>query len=104
MTELAVRKCIAPNCDWDAVPDSALCDYHKEKLQKAEEEILRNAGNKITRELRQFERLMYAEDTVTLEGVLDYPRPLTVEDIAHRMVWSEKDVRRMLRKFKDDRA
>lgn len=103
MTEL-VRKCIAPDCERPAAPDSALCDLHREKLQKAEKEILRNAGNRIARELRQFERLMYAEDTVTLEGVLDYPRPLTVEDIAHRMVWPEKDVRRMLRKFKDDRA
>lgn len=104
MTEIVVGKCIAPNCEWDAIPDNALCAYHREKLQKVEEEILHNTGNKITRELRQFERLMYAEDRVTLEGVLEYPRPLTVEDIAHRMVWSEKEVRRMLRKFKDDRA
>lgn len=104
MTELIVPKCIAPNCEWPAAPDSALCTHHKEKLQKIEEEILREAGNKIRRELRQFERLMYAEDTVTLEGRLDYPRLLTVEDIAHRMVWSVKEVRRMLRKFKDDRA
>lgn len=104
MTELAVPKCIAPNCEWHRTPKSALCDFHQEKLQKIEEEILREAGNKIRRELRQFERLMYAEDTVTLEGRLDYPRLLTVEDIAHRMVWSVKDVRRMLRKFKDDRA
>lgn len=104
MTEPAVAKCIAPNCEWDAAFESALCEYHKRKLQKAEAEILRNAGDKIRRELRQFERLMYAEETVTLEGIQDYPRPLTVEDIAHRMVWSVKDVRKMLRKFKDDRA
>lgn len=104
MTELAVRKCIAPNCDWPALPEEALCEYHKEKLQKAEEGILRDASSRIARELRQFERLMYHEDNVTLEGVLRFPRPLTVEDIAYRMVWSEKKVRQMLRKFKDDRA
>lgn len=104
MTEIAVSKCIAPNCDWPAVPDSALCAFHLEKLQRIEDEILHEAGNKIRRELRQFERLMYTEDTVTLEGRLDHPRLLTVEDIANRMVWSVKDVRRMLRKFKDDRA
>lgn len=104
MIEVTVPKCIAPNCDWPAIPENALCAYHKEKLQRIEEEILQNAGNKIGRELRQFERLMYAEDTVTLEGVLEYPRLLTVEDIAFRMVWPTKEVRKMLRKFKDDRA
>lgn len=54
--------------------------------------------------MRQFERLMYLEDNVTRDGKLEYSRPLTVGEIAHRMVWSVKKVRQMLRKFKDDRA
>jgi hypothetical protein len=98
------RGCIAPDCDWPAVPESALCWRHKEKLQKVEEGILRETGDKIRRELRQFERLMLCEDDVTRAGQLKYPQPLTVEDIAYRMVWPEKKVRQMLRKFKDDRA
>lgn len=92
MTELAVRKCIAPNCEWSAASDRALCDFHWEKLQKAEQQILKSATTAVTREMRQFERLMLIEP------------PLHVSEIAHRMVWPDKEVQRMLRKFKDDRA
>lgn len=104
MTETVESKCIAPNCSSPVAINSALCILHKERLQRVEDQILHEAGKKIRRELRQFERLMYMEDTVTLAGKSEFPRPLTVEDIAHRMVWPMKKVRQMLRKFKDDRA
>lgn len=92
MTELAVVKCIAPNCEWPAVPDSALCSFHKEQLQKIEDELLKNATRRIKAEMRQFEKLLYIEP------------PLHSAEIAFRMVWPVKEVRKMLRKFKDDRA
>ena len=92
MTELTVHKCIAPNCEWPAAPESALCDYHKEKLQKIEGELLTDATRRIKAEIRQFEKLLYVEP------------PLHSSEIAFRMVWPIKEVRRMLRKFKDDRG
>lgn len=97
-------KCIAPGCQHPAAIESALCIYHKEKLKKVEGEILISATQKIKAEMRQFERLMYLEDNVTRDGKLEYQQPLTVEEIAHRMVWTVKKVRQMLRKFKDERA
>lgn len=97
-------KCIAPNCQQPAALNSALCVYHKGLLQKIEGELLTSAGRKIRAEMRQFERLMYLEDDVSRDGQAARPKPLTVEDIAHRMVWPVKKVRQMLRKFKDDRA
>lgn len=84
-----MTKCIAAGCNHEAM--GALCAACSEKLQKVEEGILKNAQYKINIELRQFERLMYIEP------------PLSVEDIAFRMVWTEKDVRWLLKKFKDDR-
>lgn len=92
MTEITVPKCIAPNCEWDAIPDSALCSYHKEKLQRIEEDLLRDAGRKIRADMRQFEKLIYVEP------------PLHSAEIAHRMAVPIKEVRGLLRKFKDDRA
>lgn len=104
MTEPIEAKCIAPNCQQPAAAESALCVYHKGLLQKVEAQLLADAGKKIRAEMRQFERLMYLEDNVTRDGKLEYSQPLTVEEIAHRMVWPVKKVRQMLRKFKDDRA
>lgn len=98
----ALAKCIAPSCPRDAAIDSALCFFHKEQLQKAEAEILRTAGNTIKRDLRQFERLIYHRDTVTLEGISEHPRLLSAADIAYRMVWPIKKVHYWLRKFKED--
>lgn len=102
MTELVITKCIAPNCEREISLDSALCRICRDKLRRAEAGILRDAGNTVGRDMRQFEALMYHEDDVTLEGVLDRPRLLTAEDIAHRMVKPVKWVRGWLRKFKDD--
>lgn len=104
MTDLVEPKCIAPNCQQPAAVESALCSYHKELLKKVEGEILLSATRNIKAEMRQFERLMYLEDDVNQDGKLEYQQPLTVEEIAHRMVWPVKKVRQMLRKFKDDRA
>lgn len=92
MTEILTPKCIAPNCEWSAVPDSALCQFHKEKLQKIEAELLADATRQIKADMRQFERLLYIEP------------PLHSAEIAFRMVWPVKKVKEMLRKFKDDRA
>lgn len=84
--------CIAPNCEWPAAPDSALCDFHKLKLQRIEDELLGDAGRKIRADMRQFERLIYVEP------------PLHSAEIAHRMAMPIKEVQKLLRKFKDDRA
>lgn len=92
MTEITEPKCIAPNCEWPAVPDHALCAFHKEKLQKIEAELLADAGRKIRADMRQFEKLLYVEP------------PLHSAEIAHRMVMPIKEVQKLLRKFKDDRA
>lgn len=92
MTEIAVTNCIAPNCEWDAVPEHALCAYHLEKLQRIENEILADAGRKIRADMRQFERLLYIEP------------PLHSAEIAHRIVLPVGEVRKLLTKFRDDRA
>lgn len=102
MTEIAITRCIAPNCEQPAIPNNALCAFHRERLQRIEDDLLVGATRKIRSEMRQFERLMYTEDDVTLEGKLEHPRLLTAENIAHRMVWPIKKVRQMLHKFKDD--
>lgn len=85
-------KCIAPNCSQDAVIDSALCFFHKEKLEKAEAGILADASRQIRAEVRQFERLSLVEP------------PLHSAEIAHRMAEPISKVRRWLKKFRDDRA
>lgn len=92
MTELVVPKCIAPDCGQPAMPEDALCSYHREKLQRIEEDILKEATRWVKLEMRQFERL-----------ILEEP-PLHSAEIAHRMPWPMKKVRQMLRRFKDDRA
>lgn len=92
MTEIIAARCIAPNCEWPAAPEDALCSYHREKLQRIEDEILTNATRKIKAEMRQFEKLLYVEP------------PLHSAEIAHRMVMPVKEVRKLLRRFKDDRA
>lgn len=102
MNEEGVTICIAPNCEREIALNSPLCSIHKEQLQKTEEAILKDAGATIRRDMRQFERLIYHEDDVTLEGVLDHPRLLTAADIANRMVWPVKKVRQMLKKFRED--
>lgn len=90
MTELVVLRCIAPNCGQPAI--DALCAYHREKLQRIEDELLSDAGRQIRADMRQFERLLYIEP------------PLHSAEIAYRMPMSVKKVRTWLRKFKDDRA
>lgn len=85
-------KCIAPGCEWPAALNSPLCSHHKEKLQKIEADLIRDAGRKIRADMRQFERLIYIEP------------PLHSAEIAHRMAMPIKEVRKLLRKFKDDRA
>lgn len=93
MTKLpALPKCISPNCEWAAAPDSALCAFHKEKLQRIEDGLLTDATRKIKADMRQFEKLIYVEP------------PLHSAEIAHRMAMPIKEVRGLLRKFKDDRA
>lgn len=87
-----MTKCIAPNCEWEAALDSALCTEHKQKLQRVEADLLRDATRKIRAEMRQFEKLIYIEP------------PLHSAEIAHRMVVPVKKVRELLRRFKDDRA
>lgn len=92
MTNLAVVKCIAPNCERLCASGSPLCDIHKEELQKIESGLLTDATRRIRADMRQFEKLLYVEP------------PLHSAEIAHRMPWSMKKVRQMLHKFKDDRA
>lgn len=92
MTEPIIVKCIAPNCEWDAAIDSSLCFFHKEQLQKAESAILTDATYTIRLKMRQFERLLYVEP------------PLHSAEIAFRMAEPVREVRRLLKKFKDDRA
>lgn len=87
-----MTKCISADCQQPAIPNNAFCPHHRNQMDEAEKETLKAATKVIGRELRQFERLMYIEP------------PLTVEEMAHRLVWSEKEVRKMLRKFKDHRA
>lgn len=91
MTELTAAKCIVPDCEQPAAPEDALCAFHREKLQRIEDEILANATRKIRSDLRQFEKLLYIEP------------PLHSAEIAHRMALPIKEVRKLLKKFKDDR-
>ena len=86
-----MTKCLLADCEEEAAVDSPVCIRHKGRLQKAEAETLRAASNSIRNEMRQFERLLYIEP------------PLHSAEIAHRMVWPLKEVRKMLKKFKDDR-
>lgn len=91
MTELTVPLCIAPDCHQPAIPDDSLCAYHREKLQMIEDDLLADAGRKIRADMKQFERLILIEP------------PLHSAEIAHRMPLPIKEVRRLLRKFRDDR-
>lgn len=92
MTEAVLTKCIAPNCEREAALNSPLCRIHKEQLQRTEANILGDATRWVKLEMRQLERLRLVEP------------PLHSAELAHRMAWSMKKVRQMLRKFKDDRA
>lgn len=92
MTELTTAKCIAPDCEQPAIPDNALCAYHRELLQRIEDDLLSDAGRKIRADMRQFERLVLIEP------------PLHSAEIAHRMAVPIKAVRKLLKKFKDERA
>lgn len=85
-----MTKCVVADCQEEA-GSAALCPRHQEKLQAAEREIIGQALRRINAELRQFERLMYIEP------------PLDSDEIAFRMTWPTKDVKWLLRKFKDDR-
>lgn len=92
MTDAVLTKCIAPNCEREASLNSPLCLIHKEQLQRTEASILKDATRIIRADLRQFERLSYIEP------------PLHSAEIAFRMAVPVREVRKMLRKFKDDRA
>lgn len=92
MTEPPITTCITPNCEKLADYNSALCPEHKGRLQLIENELLANATRKIKAEMRQFEKLLYVEP------------PLHSAEIAHRMALPIKEVRKLLKKFKDDRA
>jgi len=83
---------MAPNCQQPVALDSPLCHHHKQLLQRVENDLLRDASRKIRAEMRQFERLILIEP------------PLHSAEIAHRMAVPVKEVRKLLRKFKDDRA
>lgn len=87
-----MTKCINADCQQPAIPDDAFCPHHREALDKAEKEMLKLASKAIGSELLQFERLMYVEP------------PLHPVELAHRLVWPLDKVKKMLRKFKDDRA
>lgn len=95
-------KCINATCEREAALNSPLCRIHKEQLEKAEANILRDATRVIRSEIRQFERLIYHRDNVTLDGISEHPKLLTAADIAYRMVWPEKRVCEWLRKFDED--
>lgn len=90
MTDAA--KCIAPNCEREAALNSPLCRIHKEQLDKVEANILSDATRKIRAQVRQFERLSLIEP------------PLHSAEIAFRMAEPMRTVRRLLKKFRDDRA
>lgn len=92
MTEAVLTKCIVPDCNWDAAIDSPLCRIHKERLQRAEANILKDATRTIRSELRQFERLLYVEP------------PLHSAELSHRTALPMREVRKLLKRFKDDRA
>lgn len=88
----AVTTCIAPNCEREAALNSPLCAIHKEQLQRTEADILRDATRHIRADLRQFERLSYVEP------------PLHSAEIAYRMAVPMREVRKLLKRFRDDRA
>lgn len=90
MTDAA--KCIAPNCEREAAIDSALCSYHKQQLQRIEGNILSDATRTIRAELRQFERLLYVEP------------PLHSAELSHRTALPMREVKKLLKRFRDDRA
>lgn len=92
MTEDGVTICIAPNCERDAALNSPLCSIHKEQLQRAENSILADATRTIRADLRQFERLLYVEP------------PLHSAELSHRTALPMREVRKLLKRFKDDRA
>lgn len=92
MTEPVITKCIAPNCEREAALNSPLCHIHREQLQRTEVNLLRDAGRMIRSDLRQFERLSYIEP------------PLHSAEIAFRMAVPIREVRKLLVRFKDDRA
>lgn len=58
----------------------------------AEKETISRMGDVVMTELRQFVKLCALDDP-----------PLTCADIAHRMVWTKRDTRWLLNKFKDGR-
>lgn len=89
MTE---AKCIAANCEQPAAVGSPLCKWHKDQLQKIEDDILADATRKIRADMRQFERLILVEPQ------------LHSAEIAFRMPMPVKKVRQWLKRFKDDRA
>lgn len=92
MTEDGVTICIAPNCEREVALNSPLCPAHKTELQRTEDAILTDATRNIRAQVRQFERLSLVEP------------PLHSAEISFRMAEPMKVVRRLLRRFKDDRA
>lgn len=92
MTEIALTKCIAPNCKREAKLNSPLCDIHDEQLRKTEASLLKDATRSIRSDLRQFERLLYVEP------------PLHSAELSHRTVLPMREVKKLLKKFRDDRA
>lgn len=92
MTEPVITTCIAPNCEREAALNSPLCAIHKKELQRVEDAILKDATRTIRADLRQFERLLYVEP------------PLHSAEIAFRMALPMREVRKLLKRFRDERA
>lgn len=92
MTDNGVTICIAPNCEREIAFGSALCPLHKAQLQRTEDAILKDATRKIRAKVRQFERLALVEP------------PLHSAEIAFRMAEPMREVRKLLKQFRDDRA
>lgn len=92
MTDIIPSKCIAADCNHEAAINSPLCILHKEKLEKIEAGILKDATRTIRSDLRQFERLLYVEP------------PLHSAEIAFRMAEPMRKVKELLKRFKDDRV
>lgn len=90
MTDAA--KCLAPNCEREAALNSPLCRIHKEQLERTEANILKDATRIIRSELRQFERLILVEP------------PLHSAELAHRMALPMRKIRKLLKRFRDDRV
>lgn len=87
-----VAKCMTQNCEREAAIDSPLCRIHKELLERIEKRILTDATRAIRLKFNQFERLSLIEP------------PLHSAEIAFRMAESMKEVRGLLKRFKDERA